>query len=387
MDKKLLFFSNSFGHRKVLDRIEGAVSAGFTVDLICYDKSDIGDTRKQLQKICHSINFAGSPVDGGQLFRVFNWARVFWKYRDIIRKDGVPCAILVNSAEFFLFVSFFCWIKCRLYLDVADIHPIQYGGSLKSKIFRFLERISLRRGWLIVVTSPWFYWEYYRGVLHSNNSAVLIENKLSSLESTALNENFSKVPPNLDVVTIAWTGILRCNTSLKLLIELCKQNPATYKVQLVGIWRGLDSSLLSEAKSLIDFDFLGPYKSEQLGNLIANANFIWCCDFDDGFNSLNLLPNRLYQAIAAGKPCIAYAKSAVGKVVRMRGIGVVFNEPFPHEVDSCIKKVDQSGYDEMRSNELRISPSVVRNSDFADFFSDGGDTRNRLAKSENLEWF
>jgi succinoglycan biosynthesis protein ExoL len=62
--------------------------------------------------------------------------------------------------------------------DVSDIHPLQLSKSVVGRLLRWLERRMLTRVQLIVVSSPWYYWEYYRRWLGVPKPALLIENKV-----------------------------------------------------------------------------------------------------------------------------------------------------------------------------------------------------------------
>ena len=182
----LLFFSNHYGHRKVLDRAQSAVDAGLEVELVCYDRSDLGGVRDALQKLCSTISFIGTPHNGGKLSRIFYWLRAFGIYFKILCKRRLPSIVLVNSGEFLLFASLLYFGPARKLYDLADLHPVQYQAGLKSKLYRLMERIALRRSWIIVVTSPWFHWGYFLDVQHIAIDTKLVENKLSVAEFDSL---------------------------------------------------------------------------------------------------------------------------------------------------------------------------------------------------------
>lgn len=383
ISRNVLFFSNSFGHRKVLDRVEGCIKAGFAVHLICYNKSDISKIRSGLAAVCSSINIIGSPRDGGSVFRVFNWVAAFLFYVKFVFKFGFPEIVLVNSAEFLIFSSALPWGRTRKIYDIADVHHIQYGLGFKSIVFRLMERFSLRRGWDVVVSSPWFYWGYFLGIQGVDNRAVLVENKLTSVELNSLVNSSASAVDRSEKCVIGWTGILRCNTSMKILIDLCEKYPNRFQVNLIGIVDLINPDLLLRAKNCSDFVFSGRFSPAELGGLLEPVHFVWLCDFDDGLNSEWLLPNRLYQAIASSRPCLGFEKSASGRVVMHHGIGVVFSVATVQAVFDCVNSVSDEKYFEMSSKQTLLAPNIVRSDEFKNVFLGSIFNSRRLTAAED----
>jgi hypothetical protein len=382
----LLFFSSHFGHRKVLDRVQSAVAAGLEVNLICYDRLSVGDSRDELVKLCKSINIIGNPRDGGNLFRIVYWFNAFAKYLLVLRNNGLPAAVLANNGEFLIFSSFLYFGSAKKFFDFADVHPIQYKLGLKSKLYRFLERLALYRNWKIIVTSPWFYWNYFLDIQNSPSEVRLIENKLSEQEFTSLELISPRNPSRNGPINIGWTGILRCSTSLKLLVDLCQKYPGKYNVFLIGIIGNINSEIVDEARRCPFIYFKGKYLESNLGRMLDEVDYVWAADFDDGLNSKLLLPNRLYQAIAGKRPVIAFSDSATGKVTAHFGIGPRFDIASAAELNDRISLVDERLYLAYCEAEVNLRERMVRKNEFIDLFTMNNLVENNLPPIEDFNF-
>lgn len=367
--KSIIIISNSFGHKKVLDRAMSAIHAGLDVHLICYDKSDTANIREILEENCKSIEKVGSPANGGSLTRILNWFRIRAVIKRKIKAHGIPDIILVNSAELLVFASLLLPGKLRRIYDLADIHRIQYSDSLLSHVFRFVESLALKKGWEIVVTSPWFYWEYIVKKLKCNNEAFLIENKLSPQEAIPLSRSVNLKPRDENrTISIAWTGILRCKTSLAILLNLTKCHPGKYSIHLIGSTYLLDSKILEEAKFNSDIVFKGTYHPNELATHLENIDYMWIGDFDDGLNSKLLLPNRLYQAIAIAIPTIAPSATAMANVIEQLSIGFTIDETTPSGINEKIQSISKGRYRDYQNNAIKLAEKVIRKTEFSEFF-------------------
>jgi len=380
MNKNFLMFSNSIGHRKVLDRIQAAKLAGYRIHLICYDKGHDSAIRDEVISMATTVSLIGRPADMSIFGRFMHWIAARKAYIGL-NTEAKSDVVLVNSFEWLFFCKIFAKKPRRAVYDVADIHPVQYKGVL-SILIRIFERISLSGGWVIAVTSPWFYWSYflrYR-VVGGDHKCYLIENKLSRVEHESLSD-FSENAPLRVPVVIAWTGILRCNTSLRLLIDLVEASPGCYSIWCVGVVDKLDPKLLEYASKLVDIKFKGVYQFSNLSLMIHGANYLWGCDFDDGFNSSVLLPNRLYQGVAACVPIISSSSTAVGAVVDFYKIGISFVGRDPVLLKEILDSINSDTHRSMRDRCKLLNSKVVRNQEWLDLLIDSNIESKVLSNS------
>lgn len=380
----LLFFSSHFGHRKVLDRVQSAVSAGLPVHLICYDRFDIGMVRQEISQLCQSVNFIGTPNDGGKLSRILYWFFALKQYVNILLKHGFPSYVLVNNGEFLLFASTLYFKNAKKYFDLADINHVQYKSGFKSKTYRFLERLCLKRDWSLIVTSPWFYWDYFVKMQSVESKAYLIENKLTKGEFITLQKNPPRKFIGEEQITIGWTGVLRCSTSLQLLLDLCEKHPERYQIHLIGMIGSIAPEIVERAKSCNNFSFKGKYNGNELANFLKDVDFVWSADFDDGLNSKLLLPNRLYQAIAGIRPIIALAGSATGKVTQNFSVGLTFDIPDADSLHKSICNFQLENFEKTCISQKNLGQFMIRKEEFVTLFIENSKLVRELPKVENL---
>ncbi|MGA2565079.1 MAG: hypothetical protein ABSF96_16145, partial [Steroidobacteraceae bacterium] len=104
---------------------------------------------------------------------------------------------------------------------------------------------------MLVVSSPWFYWEYFEKWLRIPTLALLIENKVRSIPLKQRNRHYL-------TRKIAWNGLLRCQTSAIVLLECLAAAPKSLHLSLHGSMERLGKlgvTLLEQPNCL----YTGPY--------------------------------------------------------------------------------------------------------------------------------
>jgi len=215
---------------------------------------------------------------------------------------------------------------------------------------------------LIVVTSPWFYWEYYRQWLRVPQAALLIENKVAP---SSVN---GQRPPVL-AKRIAWNGLLRCQTSAAVLVEALSSAPDSVHLSLHGTLDRL-GALGRRLISLPNCSYSGPYAPEMLSALILKSSFVWAIDLSEGENSKWLLPYRLYSAVAAGVPVIAAADTATAEVVRLHQIGIVLRECTATALMQALEDCDAEMYALWLKNVHALRDRALRHDEWTLVFED-----------------
>ena len=366
MNNKLIFITSTINHNKFRDRLDAAFVAGYDIIVVGYGRN--GGTKIAVSDAADRVTYyiVDSPSRMGIVSRLPFLLKLILKIVYVRIKHGRPGVILVNNAELLLSSSILFPGKTRRIYDLADIHPVQYGGGLFAKLFRAAEARALRsKKWEIVVTSPWFYWNYVLPVLHVASDCYLIENKLIGRDRVGACSSPMRVELNSSLF-IGWTGILRCDRSFDILLDLCASNKLV-NVDLIGVLGSLDAGLLARAKSLSNIRVLGEYCEEELGDKLIDVHFLWACDFTDGLNSKLLLPNRLYQGVFYRKPLIAAAGTAAGYVVEHYDIGIVLEDFSAVNLSHCLSAVTQEQYDQWVNNCARLSDRVLRGDEWRNF--------------------
>lgn len=215
--------------------------------------------------------------------------------------------------------------KARLVYECLDIHAALLGSGLKSKLLRALEARLLRRVDRLVVSSPAFLQHHFSryGRLPP---ATLVENRLLRLDIDPAPESRACPEPG-PPWRIGWFGMIRCRRSLDLLTHLAAQIAGQVEIIIRGRpTEAVFPDFVSEIAARPGLRFEGAYRPEDLAGHYAQVHFVWAIDFyEEGQNSAWLLPNRLYEGVASGRPILALAGVETGRWVVRHKAGIVFD--------------------------------------------------------------
>jgi len=261
--------------------------------------------------------------------------------------------------------------RCRasLVYEVLDIHPHLTQRGMRGAVMRWLERRVLRRCDLLVVSSPAYLSNYFHPVQNFRGPTFLLENKRAPASSGDENRALPyEVADRQPVWTIGWFGNLRCQQSLDILTEVAEELADRVRIYMRGC-----ASLLGEEKLSRAIDgrdnmvFAGEYDApDELAAIYSQVHFNWCADFSDGFNSLWLLPNRIYEGGYFGIPAIAIAGHETGRIVSERRLGISLAAPFANGLKELLLSMDRDEYVGLRSSiEAQPASNFVATDDTA----------------------
>lgn len=214
--------------------------------------------------------------------------------------------------------------RAPLTYEVLDLHRMMVAPGPAGRILRALENLLLRRANLLIISSPAFDRVYFSRWSPRRPPRLLVENKVLVLEGPAPSPS---PPPATPPWRIGWFGMLRCRRSLDILADLAAQSGGAVEVVIRGrpspaVFGNAFEALVSDRPGLV---YGGPYVAEDLPALYGAVHFVWGVDFfEAGLNSAWLLPNRLYEGEAFGRPLIAEAGVETGGWLAARGAGVLF---------------------------------------------------------------
>ncbi len=119
--------------------------------------------------------------------------------------------------------------------EVLDVQRVFTDKGLVGAIFRWAERVLLRRCDLLVVSSPMFITKYFEPIQAYTGSWYLLENKISEFQipvaGQSLRPNRKAGPPWI----IGWFGTLRCARSLKILSDLAEAFRTRWSFTFAGV--------------------------------------------------------------------------------------------------------------------------------------------------------
>ena len=244
----------------------------------------------------------------------------------------------------------------RLCYEVLDVHRIMLGDGLKSRGLRALERFLLRRVDLLILSSDGFDRAYFQTLQPTPVRRVLLENKTLALTGSPP----AVVPaPQAPPWRIGWFGMLRCRRSLEMLGRLAASRPGLIAVDIRGrpstaVFGEDFEAALAQWPGLT---FHGPYRPADLSQAYGAVHFVWAVDFyEAGQNSDWLLPNRLYEGNAHGRPLLAQRNVETGRWLAARGAGALFDD-LDAELAAFFDSLTPSGYEDLMNAVARIPRS------------------------------
>jgi succinoglycan biosynthesis protein ExoL len=184
--------------------------------------------------------------------------------------------------------------------ESLDVHRLLTRSDFIGKAMRRLERSLLKRTVGLVVSSPGFIRNHFEKHYAGDYRAFLVENRLAPGASYGLRPG---VPgPGACGVTrplrLGWVGNLRCKRSFELLCQLADQF-------LAGIYDNLD--------------------------------VVWAGDFmEAGYNSVWLLPNRIYEGGYYCTPSIAPSSTETAAWLTQHDCGILVDEPLDQTLPQLI---------------------------------------------------
>lgn len=234
-------------------------------------------------------------------------------------------------------------LKTPVIYECLDVHRLMVGKGPTAHILRFIERRLLKRCAGLVVSSPGFLNNYFKIYHKGLYRPHLVENRLVS------GADYGPRPSHIPARTtgplrLGWYGILRCSHSLALLANLADQLGSRVEIHLYGKVANNEipdfDAILGQHENII---FAGAYKSpEDLAKIYEVSDLVWAGDFmEAGYNSVWLLPNRLYEGGYYATPAIAPAGTQTAHWLATHKCGFIINEPLEQTLVQLVRHLQE----------------------------------------------
>lgn len=219
-------------------------------------------------------------------------------------------------------------VRAPIVYECCDIHRTLLSPGLSGKLMRGLERLLLRHCAALITTSPAFEREYFRGWQGAELPILLLENKTYLPEGAPSRAQAAPRAAEAPWV-IGWFGVIRCRKSLDFLIALTQRLPGLVEVVIAGRVAVTEIPAFDEQVAAAPgVRFIGGYEMSQLDELYGQVHFAWAIDyFEEGGNSVWLLPNRIYEGGAYDAIPIALADVETGRWLAEHELGVQVRDP------------------------------------------------------------
>lgn len=255
--------------------------------------------------------------------------------------------------------------------ECLDIHRLLLREGMAGRAIRRAESYFGRRAGLIVTSSPAFVEHYFKPLSGIRAPFHLLENQVLELDADESGLP-ARTRPAGEPWRIGWFGAIRCRKSLDLLSAFTRRMEGRFEVVLRG------RPAYSEFD---DFDglvarepflrFEGPYRNpEDLSAIYGEVDFTWAIDFfEEGRNSLWLLPNRLYEGCRHGALPIVLDGTETARLALQRGVGIALANDRTETLFNRFADFDGDAYRALYANLLKLGtrPWVLDRTDCAAF--------------------
>ncbi|MDX1294196.1 MAG: hypothetical protein R3265_15380 [Hyphomonas sp.] len=302
--------------------------------------------RREVQPEWENVDL-GLTRDGAFIQRikqVFAGARKAAARRDLLETADVIYARNLDMLACAFLAKRHANLKTPVIYESLDVHRLLTRTDLVGRIFRALERALLKRTRALVVSSPGFLRNHFERHYQGDFTAYVVENRLSSDSEFGPRPHAGTQPSaNADgKLVLGWVGMLRCQRSLDLLCNLADAFPESLEIHLHGIPARTEiRDFEAEIARRPNMTFFGKFRSpEDLAGIYGSLDVVWAGDFmEAGYNSVWLLPNRIYEGGYYATPSIAPAGTETAAWIERNECGFVIDEPLEQTLPNLVERL------------------------------------------------
>jgi len=271
---------------------------------------------------------------------IFVGARRAAKHADLREADVIIARNLDMLATAFL-AKRLTNLKTPVIYECLDVHIKMVQDNFVGKVLRWIEGKLLSRCRGLITSSPGFLRNYFDKYHAGKYKAYLVENRLAAGSDYGVRPTQPK-KGILGKLRLGWVGMLRCQRSLDLLCALAEKFPDTLEIRIHGIHAKTEIDVFEpEIDKRQNMIFAGRYKSpEDLASIYNDIDVVWAGDFmDAGYNSVWLLPNRIYEGGYYGVPSIAPKGTETGNWIAEKAAGFTLEEALEDTLGELVSRL------------------------------------------------
>lgn len=334
---RIAYFGHDVHDAAIRRRAEAFLSDGFEVDgymmrrgepvIAGWIAADLGETR-----------------DGAFLQRiqqVFRGSRIAAETADRLRAADVILARNLDMLACAFLARRKLGLDTPVIYECLDVHRLLVRNDPAGMSLRALEGALLKRCAALVVSSPAFVREHFEPRHGGHPRTFLLENRLvAGMDYGPRPGKTSHGDKATGPFRLGWFGILRCSRSLDLLISVADALGDAVEIMIRGrVSRVEIPDFETRIAGRANIRFGGAYRApEDLRGLYAGVDAVWAGDFmEAGYNSVWLLPNRLYEGGYYGVPPIAPAGTETARWALARDGGFAVDEPLEETLPALVR--------------------------------------------------
>lgn len=334
---RIAFFGHDAADAAVRRRVRGFLDDGLQVTGFMMHRRDPG--RLDWKNVD-----LGETRDGAFLQRirqVFAGARLAAAERETLAAADIIYARNLDMLACAFLAKRHAGLDTPVIYESLDVHRLLTRTDFIGAAMRGLERRLLKRTAGLVVSSPGFLRNHFEQYYAGDYCAFLVENRLASGASYGARPSGPEpgASSTAKPLRLGWVGNLRCKRSFDLLCQMADQFPDQLEVRLHGVPSRTEISVF---EPMIDarpnMTFFGRYRSpEDLAGIYDNLDVVWAGDFmEAGYNSVWLLPNRIYEGGYYCTPSIAPSGTETAAWLTQHDCGMLVDEPLNQTLPQLI---------------------------------------------------
>ena len=322
---RVAYFGYDSANTNIRRRVEGFQDDGVAVTGFMMRRNDGG--RVDWDNVDLGRTFDGAYIQ--RVRSIFSGAKRAAAAREKLAECDVILARNLDMLATALLAKKYTGARLPVIYECLDVHRLLTRHDPIGFLFRRFEGWMLSKCACVVVSSPGFEEHYFQRRHRGKYAkAVLIDNRLS--RGVDLGPRPAKDErARAGKLRIGWLGMLRCRRSLDILLNVAREFPDEAEVHLHGLPALTEIPDFDEKVRLLpNLIYHGRYKwPDDLARLYGDLDVVWAGDFwDAGYNSVWLLPNRLYEGGYYAVPPIAPKGTQTARWAMDRGVGFEASE-------------------------------------------------------------
>jgi succinoglycan biosynthesis protein ExoL len=364
---RIAFFGHDAADAAVRRRVQGFRDDGLEVAGFTMRRRD--DVQVDWENIDLGRTFDGDYRQ--RIKSIFTGARRAADAHDLLASADVIYARNLDMLATAFLAKRHAGLKTPVIYEALDVHRLLTRKDLIGLALRRIEGALLRKTKRLVVSSPGFLENYYEVRHRGQYRPYLIENRLAAgAEYGPRPKRDDTLSKPTEPLRIGWVGRLRCARP-GLLTELARAG-AQVRIVMHGI---------ASPEEVPDFDqqiqglkrgVSSRYRARGLARIYGGLDLVWAGDFmEAGYNSVWLLPNRIYEGGYYAVPSIAPEGTQTAKWINARAAGFTVSENLACTLPGLVRALiaDRGSIAVKRSHLLDLpeSTGAARRAGCSDF--------------------
>lgn len=350
---RIAFFGHDAADAAVRRRVQGFMDDG--LDVIGFTMRRREDVLTEWRNVDLGRTFDGAYAQ--RIASILRGARLAARHKELLAGADVIYARNLDMLLTAFLAKRQTGLDIPVIYEALDVHRLLTRKDPLGLSLRAVERALLRQTRRLVVSSPGFL-EHYFEVRHAGQfQASLVENRLAAgADYGPRPDRSARRCADEEPLRLGWVGVLRCRRSLGLLTEAARRLGPKVRIVLHGTPSLREiPDFHQQIAGLENIRFHGRYRApEDLAGIYTGLDLVWAGDFmEAGYNSLWLLPNRLYEGGYYAVPAIAPAGTQTAQWINCHDAGFTLAEDLRSTLPDFLQTL-VSNRDMLTAKRLRL---------------------------------